>query len=146
MRKQYKERDIIELDLIGGHYARHVNAMTDEGLISKSDIAAELAARDAEIEFLRMRLKEIDLICGQLLTTARAAIIESKADTKDGSNLAVEWIYNYLEPRNELPPDDASDAQKYFDDENKKIDEGLKECYRFFSDIYDARKSIQGNG
>lgn len=49
----YAERDIIEQ---GDHYARHVNAMTAEGLHAKSDIAAELAHRDIEIEQLRAAL------------------------------------------------------------------------------------------
>ena len=37
---------------LGDHYTRHSLAMTAEGLHKKSDIAAELAARDAEIERL----------------------------------------------------------------------------------------------
>lgn len=51
--RQYAERDIMALDKIGGHYSRHVAAMTAEGLHAKSDIAAELAYRDAEIARLR---------------------------------------------------------------------------------------------
>lgn len=43
----YAERDIEDQ---GGHYARHVNAMTAEGLHAKSDIAAELAHRDIDVE------------------------------------------------------------------------------------------------
>lgn len=38
---------------IMAHYAKHVQAMTAEGLHEKSDIAAELAWRDAQIEGLR---------------------------------------------------------------------------------------------
>jgi hypothetical protein len=45
----YAERDHEEL---GELYTRHVSAMTVEGLHSKSDIAAELAWRDREIERL----------------------------------------------------------------------------------------------
>lgn len=48
--KYYKERDIQEQ---GQHYAKHINAMTAEGLHSKSDIAAELAHRDIIIDQLR---------------------------------------------------------------------------------------------
>ncbi len=47
--KQYAERDIMDLDISGNHYSRHISAMTREGLHSKSDIAAELAWRDARI-------------------------------------------------------------------------------------------------
>lgn len=49
MGKQYAERDIMALDKHGGHYTRHLSAMTGESLHDKSDIAAELAWRDAEI-------------------------------------------------------------------------------------------------
>lgn len=37
----------------GEHYTRHVSALTGEGLWLKSEIAAELAHRDMEIERLR---------------------------------------------------------------------------------------------
>ena len=37
----------------GGHYLRHIRAMTAEGLYAKSEIAGELAHRDMEIERLR---------------------------------------------------------------------------------------------
>lgn len=50
--KLYAERDIMS-DEIGPHYAAHISAMTAEGLHKKSDIAAELTYRDAEIEKLR---------------------------------------------------------------------------------------------
>lgn len=53
--KQYAERDIMALDISGNHYSRHISAMTSEGLHSKSDIAAELAWRDARIAELEAR-------------------------------------------------------------------------------------------
>ena len=46
---EYHSRDPIAL---GVHYARHLQAMTEEGLHSKADIAAELAWRDVQIERL----------------------------------------------------------------------------------------------
>lgn len=55
--KLYAERDIIEQ---GEFYTRHVQAMTHEGLHSKSDIAAELAHRDMTIDQLIKLLKKID--------------------------------------------------------------------------------------
>lgn len=58
---QYKQRDLEQLDKQGGYYSRHVEAMTTEGLFSKSAIAAELAVRDAEIDRLH---KHIDDLCG----------------------------------------------------------------------------------
>ncbi len=44
--KQYAKRD---LEALQPHYIKHVDAMTAEGLHSKSDIAAELAWRDLQI-------------------------------------------------------------------------------------------------
>lgn len=48
--KLYAERDVIDQMQ---HYVNHVEAMTAEGLHSKSDIAAELAHRDIQIEELQ---------------------------------------------------------------------------------------------
>lgn len=57
--KQYADRDIMDLDSRGGYYCRHISAMTSEGLHSKSDIAAELAYRDFEIDKLRSQIDSI---------------------------------------------------------------------------------------
>lgn len=51
--KHYATRDPMAL---GEHYTAHVMAMTAEALHSKSDIAAELAWRDAELARLREAL------------------------------------------------------------------------------------------
>lgn len=53
---QYAERDAMQLDINGGYYSRHIQAMTREGLHSKSDIAAELAWRDQQIDQLKADL------------------------------------------------------------------------------------------
>jgi len=55
--KLYDKRDIEELDRIGEYYYKHVSAMTDENLHSKTDIAAELAWRDYLIE---LNIKQIN--------------------------------------------------------------------------------------
>lgn len=47
-----------DIESYGQHYFKHVSAMTVEALHSKSDIAAELAYRDCEIEKLRAELKD----------------------------------------------------------------------------------------
>lgn len=52
--KRYAPRNIVAQ---GQTYLDHVAAMTREGLHAKSDIAAELAHRDLEIERLRNGLK-----------------------------------------------------------------------------------------
>ena len=57
--KHYAKRSPMELDLAGGHYERHVSAMTSEGLHEKSDIAAELAWRDLENDRLRREVKRL---------------------------------------------------------------------------------------
>jgi hypothetical protein len=53
---QYADRDAEALQQDGGHYARHVDAMTVEGLHGKSNIAAELAWRDSQIQQLKEEL------------------------------------------------------------------------------------------
>lgn len=55
MIEQYGDRDIMKLDKEGGHYMRHVNAMTSEALHDKSDIAAELAFRDHALQIERQK-------------------------------------------------------------------------------------------
>lgn len=57
--KLYAERDIIEQ---GDYYFRHASAMTGEGLHSKSDIAAELAHRDIQIDRLREQLEQAEAV------------------------------------------------------------------------------------
>ena len=57
MTKLYAPRDHIAQ---GEHYLQHIDAMTGECLHAKSDIAAELAHRDIEIE--RLRAERVGLI------------------------------------------------------------------------------------
>jgi len=58
--KQYKQRCAYSLDCENefdkNYYFTHVNAMTAESLHSKSDIAAELAVRDVQIDSLIERV------------------------------------------------------------------------------------------
>ena len=54
-KKQYAQRDIESLE---PHYWTHLSAMTGEQLYSKSDIAAELAFRDARIAELTEALED----------------------------------------------------------------------------------------
>jgi hypothetical protein len=55
----YSDRDIIALDASGNYYTRHVNALTTEGLTSKSDIAAELGYRDMLINQLKAEIEQL---------------------------------------------------------------------------------------
>lgn len=57
--KRYEKRNHIAQDKAGNYYSRHVCAMTAEGLHAKSDIAAELAHRDIEIDRLRAELEAL---------------------------------------------------------------------------------------
>lgn len=52
------QRDIEQLDE-GGYYTRHIYAMTHERLYSKSDIAAELAHRDLQIDLLKIEVQNL---------------------------------------------------------------------------------------
>lgn len=53
--KQYAERDARALDKEGGYFSRHMDAMTEEGLHGKCEIALELAWRDQVIDNLNRR-------------------------------------------------------------------------------------------
>lgn len=53
---EYKGRDIEALDDEGDYYSKHVSAITEEGLLSKREIAAELAYRDSVIDKMRAAL------------------------------------------------------------------------------------------
>lgn len=86
MKKQYAQRNLRGLDKTGGHYIRHVMAMTAEGLHSKSDIAAELAYRDALNDELLAALQAVmaEHYLGYGLNCeaqVRAAIAKAKGDT-----------------------------------------------------------------
>lgn len=59
--KLYADRDIVKQ---GQEYVKHVSAMTAEGLHEKSDIAAELAHRDVEIQALRARCEKLETVAG----------------------------------------------------------------------------------
>jgi len=80
------------------HYSRHVSAMTSEGLDRKSDIAAELAWRDAEIEFYKrenarlyvdIESRNADSVSLRLLLTEAAEAIRSLACGEPSSESVV---------------------------------------------------------
>jgi len=55
--KLYNKRDCRALDVDGGHFCRHIDAMTEENLHDKAEIAAELAFRDHRISKLEAALE-----------------------------------------------------------------------------------------
>lgn len=63
---EYAERDIRALDRQGNYYSRHISAMTGEKLHSKSDIAAELAWRDARIDELTAHAERLNAKLGEI--------------------------------------------------------------------------------
>ena len=105
-RKYYAERDVDALDEQGGYYFRHVDAMTREGLHSKSQIAAELAFRDAEIDKLRKELASRP-------TTVNVEGLKEWAESKtlclfdfDGEEVnavGIEELIEYLDSLTPLP-------------------------------------------
>ena len=56
---EYADRDCEEIDKNGGHFAKHMSAMTSEGLDGKFEIAAELGYRDMQIADLTTQLQEV---------------------------------------------------------------------------------------
>ncbi len=83
-----------------------------------------------EIQDLRMLVKEMDLMFGRYLLGMRAAVIEWQRGK--GADAAMQWIWNGLRGPGELPPEEETQAQAYFDREVVKIEEGLEEVYAFF--------------
>lgn len=51
-------RDVIDLDKKGNYFSKHMEAMTEENLVKKDKIAAELAWRDCEIDRLWLMYKK----------------------------------------------------------------------------------------
>ncbi len=82
-------------------------------------------------EGLKMRVKELDLLFGRYLLGMRAAVIEM--ENGKGAEAAMAWIWNGLAGPGELPPEDETDAQAYFDREIKAVDAGMAEVMDFFS-------------
>lgn len=97
----------------------------------------------ADNEYMRWRIKEIDLLFGQMLLTMQAAVIE--VEHGEGPNAAMAWIVNKLMGPGEFAPDSEKDAQAYFNRESEKIDAEHSKCMEFFESRRKAMKE-QGNG
>lgn len=83
----------------------------------------------------KMRIKELDLLFGRYLLGMRAAVIDEEC-----GGHGMKWIYNALRGPGELPSEDETDAQAYFDREIVAVDKGMEEVLAF----HDARLAIQG--
>lgn len=94
----------------------------------------------AENKALRMQVKELDLMFGRYLLGMRASVVEWQKG--NGADAAMQWIWNGLRGPGELPPEDETQAQAYFDREVVKIEEGLEEVYAY----RDKRRSEKAQG
>lgn len=92
-------------------------------------LSHKLEQAEAENEALRMQVKELDLTFGRYLLGMRASVVEWQHGK--GADAAMKWIWNGLRGPGELPPEEETQAQAYFDREVVKIEEGLEEVYAY---------------
>ncbi|WP_230387616.1 hypothetical protein [Pseudomonas guariconensis] len=76
-----------------------------------------------------MLIKEMDLMFRRTLLGMRGAVIEWQHG--QGADAGMQWICNGLRGPGELPPEEETQAQAYFDREVVKIEEGLEEVYAY---------------
>lgn len=102
-----------------------------------------VSALQADIEYMRWRIKEMDLLFGKNLLAMRAAVIE--AEHGEGHTAGMQWIFNTLFGPGEFAPENETDAQDYYNREAEKIDVEFSKCMDFFQS---RRKSMkeQSNG
>ena len=114
--KLYAEREFHKAPL-REYYCRHVDHMTREGLHAKSDIAAELAFRDAEID----RLKQYEQSAGILAIEKAEQRIRADAAEKELDRLRarVASLEESLHYANGV----ADLAMKHRDDAEKRVAE-----------------------
>jgi hypothetical protein len=93
----------------------------------------------AENENARMRIKELDLLFGRSLIGMRSSVIEWQHG--QGADAAMQWIWNGLAGPGELPPEDETHAQAYFDREIVAVEAGMEEVAVFFN-IRRAAKQV----
>ena len=112
---------------------------TSAPLYSQEYVSALLA----DNEYMRWRIKEMDLLFGKNLLAMRAAVIE--AEHGEGHTAGMQWIFNTLFGPGELAPENETDAQDYYNREAEKIDVEFSKCMDFFQS---RRKSMkeQSNG
>lgn len=94
------------------------------------DLTTENAALCQAVKRSAMRIKELDLMFGRYLLGMQSAVIEQEHGK--GAEAAMRWIFNGLAGPGVFAPDDATDAQAYFDREIVAIDAGMQEVLAFF--------------
>lgn len=111
-------------------YADLVLAATPEAIL----------ALFAENELAHMRIKELDLLFGRYILAMRSALIEEEHGK--GPAAAMEWIYNSLAGPGELPPEQETDSQAYFDREIVAVDNEMQKVLAF----HEGRRAAMGKG
>lgn len=99
---------------------------------------------EKDLERAHMRIREMDLLFGRYILAMRSALIEQEHGK--GAEAAMVWIFNSLFGPGELPPEDETDAQAYFDREIKPVDEGLQEIMKFWEADRVALQQAGGEG
>lgn len=100
-----------------------------------NQLRAEVEALRKDAERKGMRIKELDLLFGRYLLAMKAALID--ADYR-GDEEGMRWIYNSLAGPGELPPENESDAQAFFDREIKAVNVGMAEVLAWHKAERDA--------
>ncbi len=108
-------------------------------LYSKECVSALMA----DNEYMRWRIKEMDLLFGKNLLAMRAAVIE--AEHGEGHTAGMQWIFNTLFGPGEFAPANETDAQGYFNREAEKIDVEFSKCMAFFTAHHEEKKGHVGD-
>lgn len=85
---------------------------------------------EKDLERAHMRIREMDLLFGRYILAMRSALIEQEHGK--GAEAAMAWIFNSLYGPGQLPPEDETDAQAYFDREIKPVDEAMQQVMAFW--------------
>lgn len=123
-------------DKHNGVYAEQYGPEEQQDRWEAWQTSAEITSNQVEAEAKRsvMRLKELDLLFGRLLMVMRAAVIEMEHG--GGHEAGMAWIFNQLFATGQFAPQDATDADAYFEKEMKPIDAGMAEIFAFFHPQY----------
>ncbi|WP_062391128.1 hypothetical protein [Pseudomonas abietaniphila] len=119
---------VIRAEGVGDWIERHAaQVVVDDAQSELNMLREEFAKLDLELKKAKNLIKEMDLSFGRNLLAMRCAVIEWEKG--QGAKAGMDWIYNTLRGPGELPPDDATDAQSYFNKQIQPIEKGLEECH-----------------
>lgn len=124
---------------VGADWMREGEQGANADFIAAANPVA-IKALIAENELARMRIKELDLLFGRYILAMRSALIEEEHGK--GPAAAMEWIYNSLAGPGELPPEEETDSQAYFDREIVAVEDGMQEVMAF----HEGRRAAIGKG